>query len=186
MQYARVCKAFDAIFANMDGTDVAEHLKSLGSEKIKRAIRSAGYAYYNKAARFLLKWANSEYSKPEVLRTADREDIVENITGIGFKLASMFLRNTRGDNVAVLDRHVVRWLGIRNYKANKEHYLKAEGEFLAKADAMHKTPYALDIAIWEAFRTKPQTGETVRSQKSRTKLERLNRKHNMCEKGEGC
>ena len=49
------------------------------------------------------------------LRTATRDELVKNVKGIGYKLASMFLRNTRGEEYAVMDVHTKRYLKELGY-----------------------------------------------------------------------
>ena len=157
--YKRVCEAFQAIIDSWvmhfdDAKLLSKFLNDLGFYGIRRILKNAHYPWYNTKARFLLRWAKSSYSGPEKLREASREELVENITGISWKLASLFLRNTRKLRVAVLDRHVCRWLGVPFPLTTKANYEAAEQKFLKKANALGLDPYDLDLKIWEESRIK--------------------------------
>jgi len=74
--------------------------------------------------------------------------------GIGDKTARMFLLYTRPDQrLAVLDVHVLRWMGARGHTVPKWHptgnvYRKLEISFLNECLAAGKTPVELDREIW--------------------------------------
>lgn len=72
------------------------------------------------------------------------------------KLASMFLRNTRGIKYAVLDVHTKRWLQKRGY--GNLSYEKLEQAFLNEARKMRKDPIKLDLEIWQKYRSGRKKG----------------------------
>ena len=118
--YKQVCKACDALIdaylialALREGSSFyfSEFLERKGFAGIRKLLIKAGYPWYNQKARYLSMWARGPYSSALWLRVADRSEMVTHILGISMKLASMFTRNTRGWDVAVLDRHILRVMG---------------------------------------------------------------------------
>lgn len=169
--YKQVCKGYDAIddayeqFSLEDGGPVpyVTWLSWIGIRGVRRILKSSGYPWYNQKARYIVKWAKSKYSKCEYLRSMPREELAKNITGIGMKLASMYVRNTRGDEVAVFDRHTIGWLKerhswvrnrIKDVPKNWFEYCACEAYFIQDAEDMGKSPYQLDLEIWQDRRVK--------------------------------
>lgn len=158
-QYKTVCKAFDALKLAQKELGVAryrlsDYLGGVRVEKIASILRHAGYPYYNQKARYLHRWGRSIYSDTEFLRTASRDEIADKITGIGMKLASMFVRNTRNQRLAVLDTHILKFMGIPKPPRNKSEYHDMENRFLEYAISMKEDPYKLDMKIWNQMRVK--------------------------------
>ncbi|MGB9716695.1 MAG: N-glycosylase/DNA lyase, partial [Thermodesulfovibrionales bacterium] len=116
-------------------------LHSGSSEKIRREIRDVRFK--NKKAAYLIE-SRSLFSRNGRLCIKSviggfkdirkcREWLVKNIKGIGYKEASHFLRNIGfGDNIAILDRHILKnlkELNIISYipkSLSKSQYLKIE------------------------------------------------------------
>jgi thermostable 8-oxoguanine DNA glycosylase len=147
--YAKVCKAFDAL--SKEGIVSRTVLEFTSVEEIASILKSTGYRFPNQTARFL-----HEFGKNQIdLKTATRDDLVKNIKGIGPKLASMFLRNTRGAVMAVLDIHTRRWMAEKGYDP-KMPYDKLEAAFIEEAKKLGKDPRTLDLEIWEERRLKPK------------------------------
>lgn len=143
--YENVCKVFDHLNRNL--LTSRKGLKLLSVDDLERELRKAGHRFPKQTAQFLKGFSDSTIN----LRTATRDDLVENLPGIGYKLASMFLRNTRGEEYAVLDVHVKRWLEERGFNPNGR-YQDLERIFLTLARGMNKTPYELNMEIWQAKR----------------------------------
>lgn len=93
------------------------------------------------------------------LRTATRDEL-KTIPGIGYKTASYFILHTRRDqNIAVLDRHVVSYLGSLGYAVpdgtpNDKRYLELEQVFLAEATKNNMTPADFDLMLWNKYSKK--------------------------------
>lgn len=91
------------------------------------------------------------------LRTCTVEDL-ERIPGIGPKTARFFVLHSRPEqNVAVLDTHILRFLGEQGHKvprqtpsANPKQYRHLEDMFLSIARDWGVAPSALDLQIWRA------------------------------------
>jgi len=82
-----------------------------------------------------------------------REYLVKNVKGYGYKESSHFLRNIGlGDDLAILDRHVLRYMKRFKIKEPKtlsrKSYLEYEKRFLAISKKLGLKAAELDSAIW--------------------------------------
>ncbi|MFH0830349.1 MAG: hypothetical protein V1887_04285 [Candidatus Aenigmatarchaeota archaeon] len=83
-----------------------------------------------------------------------REWLVENVKGMGPKLASHFMRNIGIYGLAILDIHVQNFMERNNLlrgqagKLNRKAYAENEKIFLQLAKQLEIPPEELDIAIW--------------------------------------
>lgn len=90
------------------------------------------------------------------LRTATVDDL-KAIKGVGDKTARYFLLHTRpNQQLAVLDRHVLRYLGSLGYvvpegSANPKKYLELEQVFLNEAKKNNMSPADFDLMLWNKF-----------------------------------
>ena len=90
------------------------------------------------------------------LRTATRDDL-RAIPGVGYKTASYFILHTRpNQNIAVLDRHVIKHLGTLGYDVpdstpNDKKYLVIEQWFLEEAKKANMTPADFDLMLWNKY-----------------------------------
>jgi thermostable 8-oxoguanine DNA glycosylase len=88
------------------------------------------------------------------LRTCSIADL-EKIRGIGPKTARFFMLHSReGQEVAVLDTHILSWMRSRGWKAPKATpsqplYGKLEVAFLMECVWGGQSPATLDLAIWK-------------------------------------
>jgi thermostable 8-oxoguanine DNA glycosylase len=152
--YAKVCAAYDALCEyDVVALDSRATLKAASEQEIAEILKSQGYRFPQQAAKFLHAFG----SNPIDLRNATREQLIDSILGVGPKLASLFIRNTRkGASVSVLDVHVKRWLAERGYDP-KLPYAELEKAFLNEAKKLGRDPGELDLEIWEERRIKPKT-----------------------------
>jgi len=90
-----------------------------------------------------------------------RDIIVNNTIGIGYKQASLFLRNILySENLAILDTHIIRYMRLLNMVenelsinlSNKYTYLKLENVLRNYAELKDKSMSSLDLAIWIVMR----------------------------------
>lgn len=117
--------------------------------RLLEAIQSARLGQYTRLARCF-----EEVSKlnPATCTTDD----LEAITGIGPKTSRYFLLHSRkGTRAAVLDRHILRWMGEKfgiNVPSNTppagKNYNKFEKAYLDYCDQNQVSPADLDLAIW--------------------------------------
>lgn len=148
--YEMVCKTFNHLRKQKMTT--REGLRPWTDYMVEKALRDSGYRFPKQHAKRLKDFSYSDIN----LRKASRKEMVENINGIGMKLASMFLRNTRGYKYAVLDVHTLRWLK-ENYKFSDDEfkrmsYEKKEKYFLEAAEFLGRDPMELDLEIWNERR----------------------------------
>ena len=153
--YKMVCRTFDELRA-CDMT-TRKGIKRFTAKQIEARLKWAGYRFPTQHARRIKVFGSNNIN----LKTATREELVDNINGIGLKLASFFLRNTRGEDHAVLDVHTLRWLQkefkIPDKKFKRMSYETKEGFFKAAAKIEGKSTMELDLEIW----TKMRVGNNV-------------------------
>jgi N-glycosylase/DNA lyase len=91
-----------------------------------------------------------------------RDFLVENISGLGMKEASHFLRNTGGQSLAILDRHILALMAehkiIQKPKSlNLNSYKEIEKKFTEIASMLRMPPAKLDLFLWYI-----KTGEVLK------------------------
>ncbi len=91
------------------------------------------------------------------LRTASIADL-KTIQGVGDKTARYFILHTRANQkIAVLDRHVLRYMRDKGYDVpkagtpNGKKYLELEKSFLAEAQLEDMTPADFDLMLWNKY-----------------------------------
>jgi len=95
-----------------------------------------------------------------------RTTLVDLIPGLGFKQASMFLRNIgRAYDLAILDRHIFDYMDLLNIEKEidnkaltKSKYLSTEEKLKKYAGYLGYTVGCVDWAIWIVMRTAKQEG----------------------------
>ncbi|MDI9645718.1 MAG: N-glycosylase/DNA lyase [Archaeoglobales archaeon] len=120
---------------------------------LKTLMQASGVRFWNRKAEYVEK-ALKEFYKIEKAIELDsfeaREKLLE-IKGLGMKEASHYLRNVGREDVAIIDRHVLRWLLKRGQfvnKISKKEYLKMEKELSKIAEGMNLSLAELDLIIW--------------------------------------
>ncbi|MBD3231174.1 N-glycosylase/DNA lyase [Candidatus Dependentiae bacterium] len=83
------------------------------STEIAMTIRKYGHRFHNTKARFIL-YARKYMAIKTILQKQPLEThrifLVKNIKGLGYKEASHFLRNVGYSNVAIIDRHILKFM----------------------------------------------------------------------------
>lgn len=95
------------------------------------------------------------------LRTCNVSDL-EQVYGVGPKTARFFLLHTRGEEHAVLDTHILKWLRNKGYEApnntpqNRNTYKKLEEIFKKEVakDGEYATLAEADLEIWKHYAAK--------------------------------
>ena len=127
---------------------------------LKQKIR-----FHNNKGKYLIEMRR-EY--PELKKQLDkikvnkekREFLVKNVKGIGLKEAAHYLRNTGHENLAILDRHILK--NLVRVKAidempktlTRQKYFEIEEKFLEFANKMKIPMDHLDLLFWSG-----ETGE---------------------------
>jgi thermostable 8-oxoguanine DNA glycosylase len=150
VHYEMVCKTFDAL--RKSKMTKRRDIMKWREDMIEYTLKKSGYRFPKQHAGRIKAFGYSGID----LRTATREELVRDIKGVGMKLASMFLRNTRGHKYAVIDVHTDRWLE-KELKAYdqwkpKMSYEEKEKAFINFAKILDKTPMELDLEIWQKNR----------------------------------
>jgi len=96
----------------------------------------------------ILKWVNPGIPIPD---WSIREWLVKNVKGLGMKTASHFLRNLGATDLAIIDIHVLKFLGV----SGKWKYLDLEEQFREKAKEERLTIAELDIVVWQKYSNTP-------------------------------
>jgi len=146
MPYDHVCATFEAL--DKAGLTFRENIKGTPLSEIVKVLSNSPFRFPNQTGKFIKLFGDN----PIDLSTATREELVAKIPGIGMKLSSMFLRNTRGEKYAVIDVHLKNYLAERDLLTND--YLKDELSLKKIAKEMGLTIAELDFAIWEKRRVK--------------------------------
>ncbi len=125
--------------------------------EISRVLRLSGYRFPNLKAKYIVM-SRAYYGrlKEVVGRVADRDqaearDILLDIQGLGMKEASHFLRNVGYLDVAIIDRHIIRFFSeymIEQRISSRHRYLELESILRSIAEALGIRVGILDLYIW--------------------------------------
>ena len=127
------------------------NLNDLSVEKIERLMRESGVRFASRKAEYI-KIAIDKFDVVErALKLDDfsaRRELLK-LKGLGMKESSHFLRNVGRKNLAIVDRHVLRWLEGEGYKFKlPKDYTKAEEVLRRIAKEKRLTLAELDLIIW--------------------------------------
>lgn len=129
-----------------------------GKDEILFCLRAVRFK--NRKAEYLIK-AREKFSKVisairKIKNIMDLRDwLVKNVRGFGYKEASHFLRNIgRGENLAVLDRHVLR--SLKRYGVideipasfSKKTYIEIERKLVEFAKRLGIPVSHIDLLFW--------------------------------------
>jgi len=122
-------------------------------EVLKKKIR-----FHNHKTEYLIK-AKEKFDEflevKEKLNNEElREWLIKNIKGLGYKESSHFLRNIGYENLAILDRHILRNLNKHNVideiprSLGKGRYLEIESKFKEFSERIKIPMDELDLLFW--------------------------------------
>ncbi|MCD6492399.1 MAG: N-glycosylase/DNA lyase [Archaeoglobaceae archaeon] len=126
-------------------------------EKIETLLKQAGVRFYSKKAIYISKALLNFEIVERALNIEDkkaRDILVSSIKGLGYKEASHFLRNVGRKNIAIIDRHVLRWMRERGLidnipkNLNKKNYLQLERILSKLSDEIGMNLAKLDLYMW--------------------------------------
>jgi len=153
--YPKLCDVFDALMEkywrdNIYRSFIISVYPARNEERIAEILKKIGYRFPNQTAKFMVAngWVDAIF-----LKSCTREEMVQSCKGFGYKLASLFLRNTREKNFAVIDTHI-KWFLKEVGIDIRLSYLELEEAFGRIACAQKMSMYALDMQIWEQRRKK--------------------------------
>jgi N-glycosylase/DNA lyase len=131
---------------------------TLGREELSEELRRLGHRYPEARAEYIVE-ARRLYGRlrdtlKDMGEMEAREWLVREVKGLGYKEASHFLRNTGSKTLAILDRHILRFLHEKGLitdmprSLNKRSYMRLEKLMRVMAGRMGITPAELDLYIW--------------------------------------
>ncbi|MGV8142343.1 MAG: N-glycosylase/DNA lyase [Candidatus Pacearchaeota archaeon] len=134
----------------------ADGFKTLSQETLTNLIKVNKHRFHNNKAKYIVQareFANVKSIIQDMSEIQAREWLVEHINGIGMKEASHFIRNTGGQSLAILDRHILATMtenGIikRPKSLTAQSYLEIEKAFTQLASTLRMSPAKLDLMIW--------------------------------------
>ncbi len=135
--------------------------------EVAAILKRAGVRFHNTKARHIIASRSLVGALPALILAGNGErvrfQLVKTVPGLGMKEASHFLRNIGFRDVAILDRHILRWmcrLGVLR-KMPKTitiyKYLKLEERFFRLSSSLGIPHYVLDLVIWSL-----ETGEVFK------------------------
>ena len=144
--YETVCRCYNILEAY--GLVTRRGIRLSTIEQIEMCLRSGGHRFPRQTAASIKAFGDNQID----LRVASRQELVDGIQGIGWKLASMFVRNTRGSEVAVIDVHIKNFLRRCGHEIDSMTYAQMEDLFMSMADSLGVSVIDLDLEIWNASR----------------------------------
>jgi len=127
-------------------------------EQLISKLREVGHRFPNTRSRYIVenRWIIGGLKNLlQKYISESRRSLVENIKGIGWKEASHFLRNVGKEDVAILDKHILRI--IKDYNLVKEipkpswtekKYTKLENQLRAFSQMIGEPLGKLDLYLW--------------------------------------
>lgn len=132
------------------------NLDDLDTEGLEELLKSSGVRFYRKKAVFIRKALDNFDLIVEILKTKSdnemRNGLVRSVKGLGLKEASHFLRNVGRKNVAIVDRHIAKYLKESGYINSKpvtpKKYFECEAVLKKIASKMKMNLAELDLFLW--------------------------------------
>lgn len=140
-----------------------EGFKNMSVEELEKAISSAGHRFASQRAERIVKARENFHKVMELLKNSkNAKEIREllsdscskyKVEGFGLKEASHFLRNIGYENLAIVDRHVFRYLKekdlLPDYKTiTRKIYLEAEKRLEEVCERLGMTQAELDLYVF--------------------------------------
>jgi N-glycosylase/DNA lyase len=122
-------------------------LSKIDVEKLEKLLKEAGVRFHRKKA-FYIRHALEKFASFKADWKPERDLLVKEFYGLGLKEASHFLRNLGEKNVAILDRHILRWLGYDHRSLTRKRYAEAEIKLQKIASEYEISVSELDLMIW--------------------------------------
>ncbi len=137
---------------------LCEHKGEICYEKVSELLKSSGVRFPKTKAGYIVEAFGKRSEINDILKegssTEARDQLIRKVRGLGYKEASHLLRNTGREDIAILDRHILRWLVKNEYlddipkNLNRHRYKKVE-ELMREIAIMRDTNLAeLDLLLW--------------------------------------
>ncbi len=128
---------------------------------IMELMKECGVRFYRRKTKYVISALERLEEIEGIIGTYDpvlaREWLVLNVKGLGYKEASHFLRNTGKFDVAIIDRHTLRWMEKENYipsfikpvnPSRRRDYFLLEKLLAGIAHYQNMSVGELDLLIW--------------------------------------
>jgi len=143
----------------------ANGFKTLSQETLANLIKLNKHRFHNTKSKYIVlarKFASIKEIIKEMTEIEAREFLVKNVKGLGMKEASHFIRNTGGQNLAILDRHILNVLAEHSIiekpkKLSEQLYKEIELKFQEISSILRMSPAKLDLFLWYM-----KTGEVLK------------------------
>jgi len=125
-------------------------------EELNKKLKELSCRFYNRRTEYIF------YARTIPIKF-DREYLVKNIKGLGYKESSHFLRNIGYSDYAILDKHILRSLeefGVIKEipkSLNKKKYLEIEEKMKLWSKEIKIPMDELDLVLWSR-----KTGEVLK------------------------
>ena len=126
---------------------LSNKFSTLSQKQLAAQLKKLGHRFPNKRAEFIYE------ARKHKKIIQDRDWLVKNIKGLGYKEASHFLRNIGHTNYALVDFHIVDLL-VRNKIIKRPKtitpkiYLQIENKLQEIADKTNLNQAQLDLYLW--------------------------------------
>lgn len=138
---------------------IGDGFLNLPERALAAKLKSLGYRFPNARAKYICEARKHRHRLKSVLAAyppeAVREWLVDNITGLGYKESSHFLRNVGVDRFAIIDFHIIDLLARhgaiakpRSKSLSKKTYLDIEKKLAPVAKKAGLSQGELDMYLW--------------------------------------
>ncbi|PNR96622.1 DNA lyase [Petrotoga sp. 9PWA.NaAc.5.4] len=131
---------------------------TFSEEELIKKLKEIGHRFPNTRAKYIIqnRWIIKDLKsllKQDVYQT--RKFLVKNVKGIGWKEASHFLRNVGFENIAIIDKHILRIMKSYNLIEdlpksgwNEKKYISMENILKELSKISHISLGKLDLYLW--------------------------------------
>lgn len=143
------------IFDNITPFDLLAKLHE--RDELMEKIKKAKLGQYNKIYNAFVYLIQNKID----LNNCTTEEL-EKIPGVGLKTSRFFILHSRKvNNIAVLDVHILKFLGTLGFNVpkstpNKKNYYFLEQKFLEYCQSHNLQPAEADLEIWKSYARKKQ------------------------------
>mgnify|MGYP001071328712 FL=1 len=132
--------------------DVGDGFLVLSESQLSRELSNLGHRYPSARAKYIVEARRYKDTIKEIIRSFKdenplREWLVENVSGIGYKEASHFLRNIGYKNYAIIDFHIIDIL--TRYKLIEKLRSPTKGKYLEIEKLLKEIARKLDLSLAE-------------------------------------
>lgn len=137
-----------------------EGFLNLSQEELAKKLVEVKYRFPFVRSKYIVEARRHSNIKEIIQKMPSREArewLVKNIKGLGMKEASHFLRNVGRKDLAILDKHIIRSLGLEVKPLKKETYEEIEKKLFEIGKITNTDMAELDLILWYG-----QTGEILK------------------------